>query len=114
MHLTTVTAVTHLRYTAWASRLVVEAVEGLSEEELTRDFQTADKSVLGTLVHVFAADRVWLGRIKGEVPARFLDIETDMKLSVLQNDWPKLHESWVAWAGSLGDSDLEEVLSYRD
>ncbi|MGH9661231.1 MAG: DinB family protein, partial [Bryobacteraceae bacterium] len=83
---------THLRYTAWASRRLIEAASGLNDEELTRDFHTADHSVLGTLVHVYAADRVWLGRIQGNPPARFLDPDTDMKRSVVENDWPALHE----------------------
>jgi hypothetical protein len=35
-------------YTVWASRLLVEAAgELLTQDELTRDFGTADKSVLG-------------------------------------------------------------------
>src|ERR1039458_4735436 len=54
----------HIGYTAWASGLLVEAADGLTGEEPTRDFGTADKSVLGTLVHVFAADRLWLARLK--------------------------------------------------
>ncbi|HXM42009.1 MAG TPA: hypothetical protein VN924_12195 [Bryobacteraceae bacterium] len=38
-------------YTVWASRLLVEAAgELLTQDELTRDFGAADKSVLGTLV----------------------------------------------------------------
>jgi uncharacterized damage-inducible protein DinB len=114
MHVSADTVRTHLRYTAWASRSVVEAASQLSDDELNRDFQTADKSVLGTLVHTFAADRVWLARIKGQVPARFLEVEADMKLSVIQNDWPALHEDWIAWSSTLGDSDLEQSLAYRD
>ena len=47
-----------LAYSAWASRRLVDAAAQLPPEQLTRDFGTADKSVLGTLVHVFAADRV--------------------------------------------------------
>ena len=47
----------HVGYPAWASGLLVEAAGRLTHEELTRDFGTADKSVLGTLVHVFGADR---------------------------------------------------------
>jgi uncharacterized damage-inducible protein DinB len=53
----------HIGYTAWASGLLVEAAGGLTQEELIRDFDTADKSVLGTLVHVFGADRLWLARL---------------------------------------------------
>lgn len=104
----------HLRYTAWASRRLVEAASQLSEEELTRDFRHADKSVLGTLVHVFAADRVWLGRIQGNVPARFIDLERDMKMSVLESDWPALHERWMKWADGQSDESVRGSFHYRD
>jgi uncharacterized damage-inducible protein DinB len=51
----------------------VNAAESLSPEELTKDFGTADHSVLGTLVHVYAADRVWYARVHGYPPARFIE-----------------------------------------
>jgi len=35
----------------------VEAASKLTAEELTRDFGTADKSAMGTLVHMFGVDR---------------------------------------------------------
>ena len=60
----------HFAYAAWASARLVGAAGKLSEAELTRDFGTSDKSVLATLVHTFAADRVWLGRVRGNVPGR--------------------------------------------
>jgi uncharacterized damage-inducible protein DinB len=53
----------HLAYSAWASQRLVLAASELTEAELLRDFQTSDHSVLGTLVHTFAADRVWLARM---------------------------------------------------
>ena len=86
-----------LAYSDWASRRLVEAAAQLSVEQLTRDFGTADKSVLGTLVHVFAADRIWLARLEGAPNAPFTT-EADYRLSVLQNDWPALHERWRRWA----------------
>lgn len=105
---------THLDYTAWASARLVKAASLLSAEELSRDFQTADHSVLGTLVHVYAADRVWLGRIQGNVPPRFLDPEQDMHFSVLQNDWPALYTRWKQWAASLTEDVMRAKLSYKD
>lgn len=104
----------HLDYSAWASRKLVESATKLTPDELTRDFATADQGVLGTLVHVYAADRVWLGRIQGNVPARFLDLEQDMHLSVLQNEWPTLHQRWKDWAVSLQDECVLTKASYRD
>jgi uncharacterized damage-inducible protein DinB len=104
----------HLDYTAWASRRVVSAVSSLPAAELTKDFQTADHSILGTLVHVYAADRLWLGRIQGSLPARFIDPEKDMRMDVLQNDWPQLHSRWQGWAAGHDDDSLRQKLSYKD
>jgi len=104
----------HLSYTAWASRRLVEAAGRLPEDERTRDFKHADRSVLGTLVHIFAADRVWLGRIHGNVPARFLDLETDMHMATLENDWPALAGRWLEWIDTQTDESLRQPLQYRD
>lgn len=103
---------THLNYAAWASARIVEAAARLSAEELTRDFRSADKHVLGTLAHVFAADRVWLGRIEGSPPAVFIDPVSDLRLDVLQHDWPALLERWQAWAGVLADASAP--CTYQD
>jgi len=103
----------HIAYTAWASRMLVEAAARLSPEELTRDFGTADKSVLGTLVHVFAADRIWLARFQGDSPRTYVT-EVDYDLAVLQNDWPALYRRWKAWAVELTDEAARADVSYTD
>lgn len=102
----------HLDYSAWASQRLVAAAATLGADELTRDFGTADRSVLGTLVHVYAADRVWLGRVEGRPPATFVDPEIDMHLSVLQHEWPALIERWK---GRLrAEPDTARVVDYQD
>jgi uncharacterized damage-inducible protein DinB len=103
----------HLSYTAWASRQLVRAVEHLSPEQLNHDFHTADHSILGTLVHVFGADRIWLQRIQGQSPYTFLS-ETDYNLHVLQIDWPLLYDKWQEWAASLTDENVLEAVAYHD
>ena len=103
----------HLDYSAWASRRLLDAAANLDAEELTRDFKTADTNVIGTLAHVFAADRVWLARVKGETPGPFITPE-DRRLEVLQNDWPALHQRWKLFADPLSDQDISAVISYKD
>jgi uncharacterized damage-inducible protein DinB len=104
----------HLNYTTWASRRLVDAASALDPQELTRDFATADHSVLGTLVHIYASDRAWLGRIQGNPPARYMDPEKDMHLAVLRNDWPALLERWKQWGALLTEDSIHKEISYID
>lgn len=54
------------RYNQWANRVLYGACEGLSEEAFAQQRPTAFfGSILGTLNHVLAGDRIWLARIEG-------------------------------------------------
>ena len=103
----------HLAYSAWASQRLVQAASELSSEELVRDFQTSDHSVLGTLVHTFAADRVWLARLR-QSPHLKYSSEADYQLSVLQNDWPELYRQWDELLAGLNDEAVRADLTYQD
>ena len=103
----------HLAYSAWASQRLVHAASQLTEAELLRDFQTSDHSVLGTLVHTFGADRLWLARLQGAPSARFLS-EADYLLSVLQNDWPEVNRQWDELLKGWTDDDVRADLTYQD
>lgn len=102
-----------LDYSAWASQRLMDAASKLSLEELTRDFKTADRTVLDTLVHVYAADRIWLSRVKGEPRATFSD-PADRDLALLQAEWPALQERWQLWLRDFNDDDATRVLDYKD
>lgn len=103
----------HLEYTDWASTRLLDAAGALKREELVRDFGTADKSVLGTMLHIFGADRIWLTRVRGDesgVPPgpEFAD------LAVLRPVWQGVLAEWRAWARPMADSDFDREISYRD
>ena len=102
-----------LDYSAWASQRLMDAATKLSPEELTRDFNTADKTVLDTLVHVYAADRIWLARVSGQQRATFIDPE-DRDLNRLQTEWPALHERWKLWMSEFKDDDVSRIIDYKD
>jgi uncharacterized damage-inducible protein DinB len=103
----------HIDYTAWASARLVEAAGRLSPEELTRDFLTADKTVLGTLMHVYSSERLWLARVKGD-PFPGLPTEAEHNLAFLQTAWPELYGRWREWASSLNPESPTREVSYRD
>jgi len=103
----------HFDYSVWASGRLLNAAGQLSPEELARDFGTADKSIIGTLAHIFAADRVWFARVQGMQPAAFVT-PADYDLAVLDREWPKLSDRWKSWAESLTDDSINEHCDYKD
>jgi uncharacterized damage-inducible protein DinB len=104
---------THLDYTAWANQRLLDAAAKLTPEELTRDFHTADKSVLDTLVHIYAADRIWLTRVQGEPRATFIDPE-DRDLGLLQAEWPALLQRWQLHLRDMHDGDVLQPISFKN
>lgn len=102
----------HLDYTAWASGLLLDAARQLTPEELNRDFLTADKTVLGTLVHIFAGDRIWLEWIHGIARDKMID-PGDHDFEKLQKAWPRVHEGWQDWAAGLTDAQALADVSFH-
>jgi len=103
----------HIDYTAWASLRLLKAAAQLPREELTRDFHTADRTIPGSLAHIFAADRLWLARLSGASASTFLT-DGDREMAFLQSAWPALLERWQAWAGALTDERASAQIAYRD
>jgi len=104
---------TQIDYMSWANRRLVDAGRALSAAEQRRDFGTADKSILGTLVHIFAAERVWLARLESGTIQEFVT-EADYEWPVLENDWRELEQCWKSWARNLADEAIIKPLSYAD
>lgn len=103
----------HLAYHAWASLRLLDAAAKLTPTELTQDFRTATNNILGTLVHIFAADRAWIGRLKNAPPLQFV-AESDHDFSTLAEKWNSVHAEWQKWAAELTDPEAQTMFTYRD
>ncbi len=96
---------THLRYSTWASRRLLDAALALDSELLHREMNVSHKSLFDTLTHIHSADRAWLGRVRGS--------------PIIQEDpiemaWPEIQRHWVEFADSLNESDLQRIIAYKD
>jgi uncharacterized damage-inducible protein DinB len=99
-----------LEYTYWASDRLLEAARPLSDEELARDLGNSFGGVLGTLVHIFQSDRIWLSRAVGSPKFTLANPGETWTLNSLQSAWVEVHLGWIEWAGSV--EDVEQVLDY--
>ncbi len=88
----------HMAYSEWASSRLLKAALALPAAEVRQDFRTADKSILGTLVHIMAADRIWLRRVQGAAPGPFVE-DSDFGLEALAGRWPEIWSGWQSASG---------------
>jgi uncharacterized damage-inducible protein DinB len=103
---------THIAYSGWATSRLLAALADLSPEELTRDFQTADRSPLGTMVHIYRAELLWHARFLLQPPPELPP--EGLPLSQLKALIPELQQRMEQWAASLTDESAQQDLAYRD
>lgn len=111
MHLSLETLQLHIDYTVWADRKLLEAAAALTPEELTRDFGTADKSILGTLLHVYGGDYVWIERMRGVSLTR-RPYDEQATLETLETAWPRVWERWREYVAGLTAETAEADVAY--
>ena len=103
--MTSAEASLHLRYSAWASRKLVEAVRDIPDADLERPVGISHNSLLGTLAHIAWGDWLWLSRVVGPME------KPGQTRAALETEWPVLQEKWVAWAEG-GDSEVQRLVEY--
>jgi uncharacterized damage-inducible protein DinB len=116
-----------LEYNRWATTKTLEASGKLSHEQLRRDLKSSFKGVFETLVHLYGADRAWLGRLEGQRPDKpnvedFSTLETLVEawnpvlerllevVSKLEN--PKLEVHYFSYSGDSFSNSLEEIVKH--
>jgi uncharacterized damage-inducible protein DinB len=92
----------------------LHACEALTDDQLQQDFGTADKSVRGTMVHLFRAERTWLQRLQFGTPKIPWATPEDESWPFLTEHWPILYKQWQSWAAELTEEDPDRVIHYSD
>jgi uncharacterized damage-inducible protein DinB len=110
--MTAAEARTHIRYSGWASRRLLDAAAALTEEQRTKPMGVSHESIQGTLGHIHFADRVWYKRTV-EPELTMPSVDELSSAEAITVDWPALQSKWEAWSDSLADRDLERVVIYK-
>ena len=104
--------VLQLDYSRWASERTLQAARPLSQEELARDLGDSYKGVLGTLSHIFQADRIWLSRLRGTPRLTLSDPDEIWTLDGLAEAWSVTADGYRDWLN--GVDDLQTNLTYKN
>jgi uncharacterized damage-inducible protein DinB len=95
------------RFTNWANDRVITGARQLTPEQLNSPIRPDFYSVFGLLVHMMAAERIWLSRWKGESP-RGLTKESDIPdLAALEAAWIPLRNEMLDFVSSVGAANQE-------
>jgi len=103
---------TLLSFNTWANHKILGACEVLSQDEFTRDLRNSFASIRGTLVHIMAAEWVWLQRWLGESPRSLWDQTAFPSFSSVESRWITLQQEQQAYFATLTDARLAEKLAY--
>lgn len=104
---------THFDYTLWASLRLLDAAGRLTDDELRRDLGVSHGSVLGTLQHIYYADRVWLARLEGRTLPAFMDPEPGPDVAALKEHWPVVIKGLRDFAELAPEELLEGPLTFQ-
>jgi uncharacterized damage-inducible protein DinB len=98
----------------WATDRVLEVVSTLAEDQYVKDLGSSFGGVRGTLVHIYAADWIWLERWKGNSPTALIKEESLPTLAALKERWNEWRDGLGAFLASLPEERLKSSWSYKD
>jgi uncharacterized damage-inducible protein DinB len=102
------------RYSAWATARIFQAATRLSPAELAAPSGASFSSVRETLVHIMAAQLIWLSRWQGTSPRALLDARDFPDLASIRARWDQIEADTQRFVETLTDADLARVVEYRN
>jgi uncharacterized damage-inducible protein DinB len=109
------------QHRAWVNGNLLAAAATLSHEQLRSEFQIGQGSVWKSLVHLYAAEYVWLeallgneeflvpGDLPGNLPGNQQGGGGVTDLADLRLKWSELEKRWTGYLAGLSPAALEEV-----
>ena len=112
-------------YDRWANHRVFEAAAALTPEQFTRDLGGSFASVRDTLIHILAAEWIWLSF--WTVPELNMEVEKELRarraqlfnpalfpdLAAVLSKWEEIKPTQTAFVDSLSDELLARQVPFR-
>ncbi len=101
-------------YNYWARDRMLDAVAELTPEQFMQPLGSSFSSVRDTLAHICDAERIWIGRLKGEQPQGFQKPERFPDVAAASNEWSELEHEMCAELVRFGPEGAERAIKYHD
>lgn len=105
-------------YTEWANDQALAAAGKLPDEDLRRDVAISHNSIFGTLLHMAAAEWIWLERWRGRSPTKAeawpkWTPEACADPDTLRNRWKGIVDRRAAFISALDETRLAAELPFK-
>jgi uncharacterized damage-inducible protein DinB len=104
---------TLLDYHYWARDQMLDAVEPLTPEQLTRDLGSSFRSIRDTVAHMYAAEWAWYSRWQGESPAGPLPLDRFADVPAIRQAWAQQEARVRGFVEGLGEDGIDRLFEYR-
>lgn len=98
-------------FDSWATNRIFDAVGALPADDVMKDMKSSHKGIHGTLLHIVAAEKLWLSRWVGKPDARMMTTAEAPSLADLKGVWEKTGFEMAKFLGSMSDKKLQEAFS---
>jgi uncharacterized damage-inducible protein DinB len=98
----------------WAKAKMLGALDGLPEQELYKDLKTSFSGIHGTLVHICAAEDIWLRRFGGIPNPKFLKNADLPDYGAVKKKWDDVEKEMRTYVHSLTERQLQEKFAYTN
>lgn len=108
------------QHRAWVNENLLAAASVLNGEQLRREFQIGQGSIWKSLLHMYAAEFVWLeallgnddplvqGDLPGRIPGNQMGEGGIASIDELREKWEGLQQRWNSYLADLSPSSLDD------
>ena len=102
------------RFSAWATARILDHAARLRADELAKPSGASFGTVRETLVHIMAAQLIWLSRWQGTSPTSLLDAREFPDVASIRARWRGIEADTQRFVAGVTDADLAKVVEYRN
>ncbi len=101
-------------YNQWANARALEPAEALSHSQLMRPQGHSWGSVHALLVHMMAAEWIWMRRIRGHSPGALLDPDAFPSVQAIRARWSAVSAETLAFLHQQTERSLQGEVEYAN
>ena len=94
-------------YNSWADNRIIDAVLAMPADKVMQDLKSSHGGIHRTLVHIVAAEKMWLSRWVGKPDASFLSAADAPTVEAVKNVWVAVGFETARFLGTMSDKKLQ-------